>query len=239
MRPWTQRPFLAIDCESTGVDPFEDRLVEVAAVIVRPDGDLDLSWSTVIDPGVEIPDEAAAIHGITTARSQAEGVPTGEAVQRVAELIFDFASGPEGMPVVVYNATFDWPLLIAEAKRHDLEFPAFVPILDPLLIDKMVDRFRKGSRKLVDTAAHYGVELDADDAHGALADATASGRIMHELLRRYPKIGEHSLAHVYLRQVKGAEEQRVSFVDYRRRTSDPGFVKAAGWPVPTGIEVGA
>ncbi len=57
-------------------------------------------------------------------------------------------------------------------------------------------------------------------------------------MRRYPKIGEHTLAEVYLRQIKGAEEQRVSFVDYRRRTSDPTFMKAAGWPIPTGIEVG-
>jgi DNA polymerase III subunit epsilon len=80
----------------------------------------------------------------------------------------------------------------------------------------------------------YGVEL-GDQAHGALADAVASGRIMHELLRRYPKIGEHTLADVYMRQVRGAEEQRESFVDYRRRTSDPTFDKPPGWPIPTGV----
>jgi DNA polymerase-3 subunit epsilon len=235
MRPWTQRPFLSIDCETTGVNPFEDRLVEVAATIVRPDGALDLQWSTVVNPGIDIPDSAAEIHGITTERALAEGIPTLDAVQRVAELIFDFAYGTEGMPVCIYNAVFDWPLLICEAERHGLEFPAFAPILDPLLIDKMVDRYRKGSRKLVDTARHYGVQLDVDDAHGALADAVASGRIMHELLRRYPKVGEHTLADVYMRQVRGAEEQRESFVDYRRRTSDPSFDKPPGWPVPAGV----
>lgn len=234
MRPWTTRPFVSLDTETTGVDPFEDRIVEVAVAIVRPDGALDLSWSTVVDPGIEIPDGAAEIHGITTERARAEGIPTPDAVQRVAEIVFDFCSGPDGMPVCMYNAKFDWPLLICEAERHGIEFPAFAPILDPMLIDKMVDKFRKGSRKLVDTAALYGVQL-GDDAHGALADAVASGKIMHELLRRYPQIGEHTLADVYMRQVRGAEEQRASFVDYRRRTSDPGFDIPPGWPLPAGV----
>lgn len=236
MKDWTTRPFVCVDTETTGVNWLEDRIVEVGVAIVRPDSAVDLSFTAIVDPGIEIPDAAAEIHGITTDRARAEGIPTLDAVQRVAEIIFDFASGPDGMPICMYNAKFDWPLLICEAERHGLEFPAFAPILDPMLIDKMVDRFRKGSRKLVDTAALYGVEL-GDDAHGALADCIASGRVMHELIRRYPAVGEHTLADVYMRQVRGAEEQRESFVDYRRRTSDPGFDIPPGWPIPAGVSV--
>ena len=231
---WFERPFLAVDTETTGVNPFEDRVVEVAAVIVRPDGTQDFAWSTIVNPGVDIPDGAAQVHGITTDRAQAEGIDPATAITTVANTVFDFAVGKDPMPVVMYNAKFDWPLLIAEASRHDLEFPAFAPILDPLLIDKAYDRYRKGSRKLVDVAAHYGVPL-GDDAHGALADAVASARVMRALVDAFPEMREFSLAEMYVRQVRAAEKQRESFVDYMRRSKDPGFDTPAGWPIPAGV----
>jgi hypothetical protein len=74
------------------------------------------------------------------------------------------------------------------------------------------------------------VGLSDEDAHGGLADATASGLIMRRLCERYPKITDHSLATLWLRQVKGAERDRLSLVDYMRRNRDPDFDKAPGWP---------
>ncbi len=138
------------------------------------------------------------------------------------------------MPVCMYNARFDWPILISEAERHGIEFPAFAPILDPYLIDRMVDRYRKGKRQLTVVADHYGVEL-GDAAHGALADCVAGAKVMRELLRKFPEIGEHTLAHVYMRQIRGHEVQRESFVDYMRRAKDPGFDTPPGWPIPAGV----
>lgn len=227
---WAERPFLAVDTETTGVNPFEDRIVSVATVMINDEDVVNDSAEYLIDPGVEIPEAASNIHGITTARAQAEGMPTGEALAAVASTIS--AATANGFPVVIYNAAFDWPLLLAEADRHGVDFPAAAAILDPFLLDKMVDRYRKGGRKLIDVAGHYGVDLDEADAHGALADATAAGRVMRALLRQHPAIAGHPLAGVVLRQTLGAEQQRQSFVDYMRRTKDQGFDKPAGWPIP-------
>lgn len=228
---WTIRPMLSLDTETTGVNVDEDRIVEIAAVLLDHDGQVMHQWSAIIDPGVEIPTEASAIHGITTSRAMAEGVKPAEALQTAADLIHEAHVGL--CPIVIYNATFDLPLLINECHRHGVELFPFAAVLDPLLFDKALDQYRKGSRKLVDVAKHYGIELSAEEAHGAVADATASGRIMRELIKQYPQLGDQSLARLWLRQVRAAENQRASFVDYMRTRKDPDFDKPVGWPIPT------
>lgn len=229
---WTIAPWLAIDTESTGVDPFTARIVEVAVVEIDVDGNAVDPWCKVVNPGVEIPAEAAAIHGISTSRAEAEGIPTAEALACVADRIFQHGWR---CPVVAFNATYDWPLLIQEAERCGVEFPAFAPVLDPFLVDRMLST-RSGKRNLVAVSDHYNVALNPDDAHGALADAIAAGRVMRKLVERYPQIGEHTLGSVYLRQVQGHERDRERFVDWMRRNRDPDFDKPSGWPIPSTSE---
>lgn len=226
---WVDEPWLSLDTETTGVDWTRDRVVEVAVVVVYPDGTTGDSFTTVVNPGVEIPEEASAIHGITTDRARDEGVTTADALAEVARRIFDHGHHP----IVMFNARFDWPILLAEAERHGVEFPFLAPVLDPFLVDRMVDKYRKGGRKLMLVAQHYAVELDEVDAHGALADAVASARVMRAIVARFPQVGRHSLASVFLRQVRGHEQWRQGFVEYKRRT-DPAFDIDPGWPVPSG-----
>lgn len=226
---WLDEPWLSIDTETTGVDWTTDRVVEVAAVSVLPDGSIGDQFCTLVDAGVEIPEEAVAVHGITTARTRDEGMDPAKAIAAVADRIFEHGH----RPIVMFHARFDWPILLAEAERHCVDFPFLAPVLDPFLVDKMIDKYRKGSRKLLAVAQHYAVELEEAEAHGALADAVASARVMRAIVRRYPQIGQHSLASVFLRQVRGHEQWRVGFVEYKRRT-DPRFDIDPGWPVPSG-----
>lgn len=230
--PWTSLPLLALDTETTGVNPFEDRIVELGAVEVAPDGTASSPWSQILNPGVDIPEGAANIHGITTDRAIAEGVDPAGALQTLAARIWDHIDRHDGQAaIVMYNARFDWPLILTEAERHGINIPCFASLLDPYLIDRMADRYRKGKRQLTLVADHYGVEL-GDQAHGALADCTAAGRIMWQILDRFPAIGEHSLASLWLRQVKGHEQDRARFEDYMRRNVDPDIDIPAGWPIP-------
>lgn len=228
---WSRRPLLSWDTETTGVDPDTDRIVEVALATIDVDGTVLDSWSTIVDPGIEIPEGAAAVHGITTERARLEGIEPELALATLADRIYEVAAIPS-RPIVAHNVAFDLPIILAEADRHDVDVPAFAPYLDSLVIDKAVDRYRKGSRRLIDVARHYGVALEESQAHGALADCIAAGRIMRALLATYPALAEKPLAALWLWQGRWAEEQRESFVDYRRRTSDPTFDKPAGWPVP-------
>ena len=61
-----RRPLAFIDLESTGTSPSSDRIVEIAILKVNPDGGEDFRCNRV-NPGVPIPAEATAIHGITDA----------------------------------------------------------------------------------------------------------------------------------------------------------------------------
>lgn len=94
-----------------------------------------------------------------------------------------------GRPLVVMNAPFDLTLLDRELKRHRASSLARyldgapLRVLDPRVLDKHLDRYRKGRRTLTDLCAHYGVELDS--AHDAAADALAALEVVRAVGRRF------------------------------------------------------
>jgi DNA polymerase-3 subunit epsilon len=259
--PWTKVPVLSIDCESTGVDPFTARVVELAAVEVAPNGTTRADWSTIVDPGVEIPEGAIDVHGITNERAKAEGVEPAEALAYLADRVWQYSIAYAGHgALVVFNARYDLPLLISECARHGITWPPYAGIVDPLVIDKACDHWRKdeihhrpvahthaggfeqarehrrGRRKLVILADRYDVALTEEDAHGALADATAAGRILWRIVDRFPKVAEHSLSTLWQKQVQQAARQRDGLQDWIRQNRDPSCDLVGGWPIPERAE---
>lgn len=227
---WADRPLVALDVETTGVDPATDRIVEVAVVTLDPTGEPTDTYCTIVNPGVPVPDEAAAVHGITTERARLEGVEPELALAQIADRLYQV--NIDETCLVMYNARFDWPMALAEARRHDVDLPEFCPILDPYLIDRMGDKYRRGTRKLFAVAEQYGVPLSEDDAHGALADAVAAGRIMQELARKYPSLARWDLARLWRQQVRWFEQWRDGYVEHRRKQGEPEFDIDTGWPIP-------
>ncbi len=136
-----------------------------------------------------------------------------------------------GFPIVAYNAPFDLTLLRAEAQRHSVAFPVDIsPVIDPLVIDKQVDRYRKGKRTLEAATAYYGVELG--NAHDAGEDAIAAGRVMQVLAKRYAHVLPEQVMELHQAQIGWAAAQAASFQEYMRRVKDPNFVAAdGGWPL--------
>lgn len=180
------------DTETTGPDPTTARIV-TAALIVRGGGRPDSAMSWVINPGVPVPEEAAAVHGYTTARVQAEGRPPTEALDEIASLLADAARW--GMPLVAFNQSFDWTVLHHDLLRNGL--PTVVdrvgpgvalPLIDPHVIDKqVVPRLRgAGQRKLKPTAERYGVVVE--NWHEAAADATAALGIAEAQFERHARL---------------------------------------------------
>ena len=78
-----------------------------------------------------------------------------------------------GLAVCAFNAAYDFSLLDAECRRYGLDTIDARPVIDPMVIDRRVDRFRRGKRTLTVATEVYGVELL--DAHDASADAIAAG----------------------------------------------------------------
>src|SRR5690606_31135764 len=117
-----------------------------------------------------------------------------------------------------------------EAERYGLD--ALVdprPVIDPLVIDKAVDRYRKGKRTLEFASLHYGVLLQG--AHDAQADAVASGRVAQAIAARYAQELPTDAHALHDLQVGWAADQAASFQEYMRRVKDPTFTTSGAWPV--------
>jgi len=181
---WWDGVLPVLDFEATGTDPQEDRIVSVALVLCTPRGrTLPGGVVTLVNPGVPIPQEASAVHGITDDMVQ-DKPTTAEVLPELLRCLMGIQA--LGWPLVIYNATYDWPLLNAEAARHGGPAVPEVPIIDPLVLDRGYDRFRPGGRKLGDVCWHYGVELV--DAHDALSDALATAELCRAIVSRYPEL---------------------------------------------------
>ncbi len=119
-----------------------------------------------------------------------------------------------------------------EALRHGvapLESPA--PVIDPLVMDKRVDRWRRGKRTLEVVAAHYDVRLE--DAHEASADAVAAGRVAQALAERYAAWLPESAHELHTRQIGWARAQAESLTEYFVRIGriEPDERLDGTWPV--------
>ena len=121
-----------------------------------------------------------AVVGHAIDRARAEGRPASGVVAEVTDSLRELLGS--GTPVTVYNAPYDLSLLAHECARHTVApLATLSPIIDPLVLDKAVDRYRRGKRTLEVTAQHYGIALD--DAHDAGAEAVAAGRVAQALVK--------------------------------------------------------
>lgn len=214
------------DLETTGIETETSRIVSAYVGVVdalgAPKG---VSW--LADPGVEIPAQASAVHGITTERARAEGRDAAEVVAEIVAVLRALLA--QGVPIVIYNAAYDLTLLNRECLRYSIEpLDGPLPIIDPLVIDRAMDRYRKGKRTLEAAAEYYGVELM--DAHDAEADAVAAGRVAQAIARKYSDALGADVTLVHTHQVGWAAESATSFQEYMRRTKDPAFVADGAWP---------
>ncbi|MFE9421708.1 exonuclease domain-containing protein [Kitasatospora sp. NPDC006697] len=231
--PWWQGPLVGFDLETTGTDPAQSRIV-TAALVEAAGGEPVRTRCWLLDPGVPIPEQARAIHGISDEQAR-RGRPAAEAVEEIAVALCELLG--RGTPVVAFNAPFDLSLLDAELRRHGrapladrLAGELVAPVLDALVIDRAVDRFRKGSRGLQRVCEVYGVELS--QAHDAASDALAAVQVAVALGRRYPEqVGRLTLAELHRQQVHWYREWAEGLQSWLRAGKDPQAVVDARWPM--------
>jgi len=227
MSGWEEE-LAVFDLETTGVDVETARIVTAHVGVIDAAGELVSRRDWLVDPGVEIPAQAQAVHGVSTERARAEGRGAAEAVAEIVGELGGLLA--RGVPVTAYNAPYDFTVLDREARRHGVvPLAAPAPVIDPLVIDRAVDTYRRGKRTLEVTCAHYGVRLDG--AHDAAFDAVAAGRLAQELVRRYPDELGMSIVELHSAQVRWSREQNESFQAYMRRVKDPAFTVTIGWPL--------
>ncbi|WP_029252232.1 exonuclease domain-containing protein [Paraoerskovia marina] len=229
---WSTGPLLGFDTETTGVGVATDRIVTAALVLREGDTTSVRTW--LIDPGVEIPTEAAAIHGISTEHAREHGRPPAEALEEIARAIA--AELDRGVPVVAYNASFDLSILDAELGRHDLPTISdrigrpVSPVIDPLVLDRGLDRYRRGKRRLGNLCDEYGVVAGAAGLHSADVDVIATLDVLAAIVARHPDVTTKALPELHEFQVAAHREWATNFNEWRRRQGFEGEGASVAWP---------
>ncbi len=182
-----ERTLVVFDLETTGVDTATDRIVEVCCVHLQPDGQRRVTTQRV-NPGMPIPADATAVHGITD-----DDVATAPAF---AEIAAELHAALAECDLSGFNVEkFDIPLLAAEFRRVGLPFPhEGTRVLDSSVI------FRRMEPRNLTHALRVYCDRELEDAHSAEADAVAAADVLLAQVARYaelPKeVGElHGLLH--------------------------------------------
>ncbi|HMG63754.1 MAG TPA: 3'-5' exonuclease [Streptosporangiaceae bacterium] len=240
--PWHLGMMCAFDLETSGTDTESDRIVTACLAWVDGSGQQPpevrewLAW-----PEVDIPQAATDIHGITTAHAREHGLPSARVAGEVADSLVESAAC--GVAVVAFNASFDLTLLDRETRRHGLDplgpglEAAKALVVDPYVLDKALDPYRKGKRTLADVAAHYRVRQE--DAHNATGDAIAAARIAWKIAVVYPHVARMTATELHAYQARAKREQAASFRDYLRKQGRDEPVDGS-WPLrPWDLEAAA
>lgn len=169
------RPLIVFDIEATGISPRADRIIELAAIRVEPDG-AEVSGYWLLNPGVPIPVETTAIHGITDDIVRDQPTFKDKALEILAFFgDADFAG---------FNAgRFDIPMLAEEFTRAGIPFDAD----RRRLLDAQRIFHTKEPRDL-SAALKFYCDRAHSDAHGAEADVRATLDVILGQFKRYPDL---------------------------------------------------
>jgi len=173
--PLEHLPMVAIDCETTGLDPRRDRIVSIAAVRIEPGlkvadrPHLDL----LIDPGIEIPARATAVHGIDRARL--DGAP------RFADAYRTIAAALEGAVAIGHFVGFDLAILGREAARTGQPWHE-PPSFDTASLAAAAG-WRPDHVDLAEMLGHLGIE-PRGRRHSAAGDAHMAAELFVALAHR-------------------------------------------------------
>ena len=166
------RPLVVFDIESTGVSPRKDRIIELAAIKLMPEGE-EISKCWLMNPGVPIPPETTAIHGISD-----EIVKDCPTFADKAEEIFEFFRGCD---LSGFNAVrFDIPCLEEEFARVGMAFaPSARKHVDVQRI------YHKKEPRDLSAAVRFYLGRNHDGAHGAEADTRATLEVLKAQMAKY------------------------------------------------------
>ncbi|MDK4279010.1 3'-5' exonuclease [Corynebacterium accolens] len=213
---------LAFDLETTSANPKDARIVTSA--LVRIDGRDVQKVEHLADPGIEIPQAATDVHGITTEKAQAEGRPHEEVLKDTVDAIK--SAWEDGLTLIVYNAAFDLTVL----RSLTGDFTVTGPVFDPYVIDRVSDKWRKGKRTLGAVCEHYGVELG--NAHEATADALAAARVAWKQVRQhYPNLAQMDENELMEFQAVKWYEDRIAFKKYLEGKGRDASDVSTAWPM--------
>lgn len=166
--------FAVIDLETSGLEPSNSRIIEVAILLMNAKGEIQEEYVTLINPG-NGQVGPTFIHHITE-----EAVSTAPTFEEIAG---DILSRLENRIVVAHHAAFEDKFLASEFRRAGIKLPA-LPTIDTLLLARQI--IDLPNYKMDTVLQHFGI--DGLDLHTALGDVRALAKILPEMLKQSPPI---------------------------------------------------
>ncbi|MFT4148041.1 MAG: 3'-5' exonuclease [Micrococcaceae bacterium] len=227
MTPWYRAQRACFDLETTGPDPRTARIVTASLILCDNAGEPVMALELLADPGVEIPEKATEIHGISTEQAQSEGHDIREVLFQLVEALDELFE--RDIPVIAYNASYDFTVLLYECKRHDINPPAKIsPVIDPYVIDKQAEPFRKGKRTLSVLCELY--KIDLENAHSSEDDALAALELADKIGYKYRNYLNIPVQQLHEEQKQWKKLQDQSFEEYLKRTGKFKEPIDSSWP---------
>jgi DNA polymerase-3 subunit epsilon len=192
--------FIAFDLETTGTLPGVDQIAEIGAVQFGENGQPEMIFATLINPGIHMPEAASRVNGITD--EMLIGKPL------VSDVLDAFAEFCGDNILVAHNAAFDAQFLLADIKKHETAAPRGV-ILDTLPI----------ARKVYPGLANYKLStliqhlnIPSTNFHRAEEDASYCGQLFHKMVVRLSPTGVEPAIPTLI-SLTGKPEQRFPQVE--------------------------
>jgi DNA polymerase-3 subunit epsilon len=169
------KPICFFDLETTGTNIAADRIVEIAILKIYPNGNKE-SKTWLVNPGMPIPAQATAVHGITD--EMVAGEPS---FKERSAAIFQIIKGCD---LAGFNSNrFDIPLLAEELLRAGVDFD----MKNAVSVDVQTI-FHKMEKRTLGAAYKFYCGKELTDAHSASADAEATYEVLLSQLERYPEL---------------------------------------------------
>lgn len=170
--------FICLDVEATGLDPKEDRIIEVAAVRFQLNEQLD-SYETLIDPRCSINAESTVIHGITN--TMVANQP------KIEHVLPEFLSFVGKDIIIGHQISFDIAMITEECKRHQVpQCLGNAITIDTLRLARHYGDSQKNS--LESLAKHFNIPVN--QTHRAMSDVLLNIQVFSHLARPYRTLEE-------------------------------------------------
>lgn len=253
---WWHGGMASLDTETTSTDVETARVAQIAFAIIRPTAqareDRVAMRNSLINPGIPMPAEAAAVNHLTTELLQEKG---GDPAETLDPYLADIALAiVAGLPLVIMNASFDLTILDREATRlglptiiERLDGKPLAPVIDPLVLDKELVKKRRrvsetqGARQLktlcqvwqVGGTADGSVHWDDAMAHAADYDTMQAARVVWRMCEREPRIARLTPMELHDKQIGWAGGQALSLASWFRSQGETAKADSVStdWPM--------
>jgi DNA polymerase III subunit epsilon len=222
---WRGSPWVGFDLETTGREQHLARIV-TAALVVEADRSQDQEW--LVNPGIPIPAESTAVHGITDADVAKAGIPAGQACDDIARALERHWS--QGAIIVAYNAQYDLTVLTHELARHDRPAMHPGPVLDPLVLWRVLEKYRKGKKRLSDAVERFEVPMNVKE-HDAGADALTAVHVMRAVADLDGLAEVMTVAEIMDQQANWHRQWADSFADWLTAQGGDASGVDRSWPI--------